>query len=70
MQFFKVAKNVDEACENWLIGFGRDEDGNDYYITTNYVHASEFHEVSGGAKFDAELICRLLNGQYRDELTK
>ncbi len=64
MDKFRVARTGDEACENWLICFGTDNDDRDYYITTNQVPGSELHTVSGGARIDAELVCRLLNEHF------
>ena len=61
MDIFKV-DTIENAGNNWLIAdFGTDTDGKHYILTTNYVHASEFTTYSGGAKEDAELVCKLLN---------
>ena len=65
-EYFKVVTDYDG--EHWLIAsLGREaEDNKDYYITTNFVRASELHTVSGGAKSDAHLIAHLLN-KYLDD---
>lgn len=64
MDIFKV-DTIENSGDNWLIAdFGVDQDGKHYILTTNQVHASELHQYSGGAKADAELVCKLLNGGY------
>ena len=58
--YYKV--ETDYKGDNWLLCFGQEyEDGKEYCITTNFVHASEFDYVSHGAKEDAELVCYILN---------
>jgi hypothetical protein len=49
---WRVANDIDEG---WLVAsLGADgEDGKDYYVTTDGVHASE---LRGGAREDAEFI--------------
>ncbi len=64
---FKV-DTIENVGENWLVAnFGMDEDGKEYILTTNYVHASEYGLVSDGAKGDCELVAALLNA-YRNGL--
>lgn len=59
---------IENIGENWMIAdFGADEDGKHYILTTDHVRCSEYHEISGGAKYDAELVCRLLKEHYRKE---
>lgn len=62
-KIFKV-ETGEYTGENWFIAFGTDWDGKEYTVTTHHVHASELSEVSGGARLDAELVCRLLNTYY------
>lgn len=65
MGYFKV-DTVKNIGENWLIAnFGLDEDGEQYIVTTNHIHASEYWEISLGAKGDAFLVCELLNQHYK-----
>ena len=67
MAYFKATSNNDG--ENWLVAdFGTDADGKNYVLTTDHIRASEVGAVSGGAKFDAELVARLLNEYYAREL--
>ena len=63
---FIIAKN-DEVGDNWLICLtGKDQDNNNYYVTTNYIHASDLHMYSRGSKGDAELIAKLLDWYYSE----
>jgi len=56
---------IENAGDNWFIAdFGVDDDGKNYILTTNYIHASELYMVSGGAKADAELVAELLNEYF------
>jgi hypothetical protein len=65
---FKKAKN-EETGDNWLICWtGQDGNGNHFNVTTNRVHGSDLLKYSRGAEGDAELIARLLNWYYSDEL--
>ena len=71
-RYFKI--ETPATGDNWFIAFGRDNDGKDYSLTTNFVHASELYEISGGAKQDAELVANLLNWFFNtrgadDEIT-
>jgi len=54
--------------DNWLVcSFGNsDLDGEDYSVTTDYIHASEF---VGDAKLDSQLVAKLLNLFASTELT-
>lgn len=64
MAVFKV-DTIEQAGENWLIAdFGVDSDGEHYILTTDHVHASEMADYDLGAKGDAELVAKLLNGYY------
>lgn len=62
---------VENIGDNWLIAdFGTDMDGKNYILSTNYVHASESHQYTKGAKEDAELVCALLNRIYHETIGK
>jgi len=62
-EFFKAEKN--HKGDNWLIAnFGEDRDGGNWSVTTNGIHGSELHNVSFGAKGDAELVAKLLNDYW------
>lgn len=64
-QIFRITKN-DEG-DNWPIAWtGQDNDGNNYQVTTNNVHASELSEFTLGAEGDARLIAQLLNEYYAE----
>lgn len=63
-EWFKVS--VDDGIgDHWMVAlFGRDNDGHDYGLTTNFVHGTtmaDHPEVFRGAKGDCELMERLLN---------
>ena len=67
---FRVAKGGNDAGEDWLICYtGTDENGVNYYVVTNQIHASELHNISSGPKADAELIASLLNKKYQERKT-
>lgn len=66
-EYFIVETDPDKVGDNWLFCFGQDMDGKTYWITTNHVHASDCGEIMGGAKFDAELVVRLLNEHYQKQ---
>lgn len=59
-----------EKTDGWMLCFGRDEDGKDYTIVTNGVHASEAGFILRGARLDAELVLRILNEHYEEYLKK
>lgn len=66
--FFKadISENIGQ---NWFIAnFGMDEDGNEYILTTDHVHASEVGHVSDGAKADCELVATLLNMYHTGQI--
>ncbi len=63
MNVFRTATKSD-CGDDWLICFGTNADGSTWYVTTDHVHGSDLHEVSGGAKVDAELVARLLNEHF------
>lgn len=64
MKPFKVDV-MDNFGDNWLIAdFGVDVDGKTYILTTDHVHASEYHIFSEGPKADAELVATLLNEHF------
>ena len=55
----------EDAGDDWFICFGEDVvDGKIWYVTTDHVHASEYGDVTKGARLDAELIAKLLNEYY------
>jgi len=56
--------------KNWLVAnFGADiEDGKTYIVTSNHMHADEFYCYSQGAKFDAELVAKLLNLYHNNQI--
>ena len=63
ISIFKTVKNDDG--ENWAIAYlGTDENGDNWSVNTDHVHASELHQYSRGPQRDAELIVALLNGYY------
>ena len=64
MRKYFVVESGEYTGKDWLLAFGTDQDGKDYFITTNHIHGSELPEFSGGARFDAELVCGLLNKHY------
>lgn len=55
---------------NWFIAsFGMEPTGgSDHILTTDDVHASEVGRFSGGAKADCELVARLLNAYYNEQI--
>lgn len=62
---FKAVQNDDGS--NWLIAWcGCDENGNNWSVNTNQIHASELHQFTRGADGDAELIAELLNKYYAE----
>jgi len=64
MDIFK-SDVIENMGDNWMIAdFGVDDDGKNYILTTDHVHASELHMVSLGAKGDTELVAKLLNEYY------
>jgi hypothetical protein len=66
MAIFKAVKNFDG--DDWPIaGFGSDDTGNTWTVTTDRIHASEVWQYSAGAKGDAELVARLLNEYYTNQ---
>ena len=68
MDVFKI-DIIKNSGENWLVAdFGVDEDGEHYILTTDRVRASEYGDVSRGAKGDCELVARLLNLNYNKRL--
>jgi len=60
-KYFKTDLKKNMGANWWVADFGLDEDGNEYCITTDNVHASELPAISQGAKSDAELCAKLLN---------
>jgi hypothetical protein len=62
----RVPHGKDLSGDNWLIAdFGRDmEDNCHYYLTTNYVHASELGYVTGSAREECEACAEMLNNRY------
>ena len=64
-RFFKAIENYEG--DDWLLAYGTDADGSDYFLTTHFVHASEAYAVSKGAKEDCALSASLLNWYYNDE---
>jgi len=69
-KYFKPDGDYDG--DNWLVAsFGNDaEDGKDYVLTTNFVHASELYQITFGAGGDCELVADLLNWYYNTEEAK
>ncbi len=62
---------MENQGENWMIAdFLTEEDGKNYILTTNRVHASEAYMFTRGAKADAEFICELLNRAYYEKIRK
>ncbi len=68
MDYFKVdfAENIGVDWPIASIGY-ETKDGKEYIVATNQIRGSELHKVSGGAKFDAELIVQLLNQYYTEK---
>lgn len=65
-KYFRVDVK-ENSGDNWPIAdFGVDEDGKHYILTTNNVRASNYPDVSKGAKGDAELCAELLNAYYNN----
>jgi hypothetical protein len=56
--------------DGWYLCFGKDNDGLDYSIVTNYLHGSESTEILRGAKMDAETVLKILNDHYENYVTK
>ena len=69
MDTFKVISQEWDGTDGWPIAnFGvESEDDRSYFVVTCGVRASQLHAVSGGAKADAELVCRLLNEHFEQE---
>ena len=63
IRYFRAA-TAEEAGDNWIICFGAEPDGTNWYVTTDHVHASEAYLVTGGAKVDAQLVAELLNKHF------
>lgn len=62
-KIFKVVEGEYDG-EDWWFACGTDWDNKEYTVTTDHIHASEVGDFSGGAKLDAELVCKLLNAYY------
>ena len=63
-----VVDTIENMGDNWMIAdFGTDIDGKHYILTTNCINASRLHIVSGGAKADADKVCKLLNAHIEEE---
>ena len=59
---------VSNDLKNWMIGFGNSaEDGNDWYLTTDHVRASDplGYSFPGDAKSDCKFVAALINA-YRE----
>ena len=72
MNNIKLFQIEDECGGNWMLAhLGRDAETNkDYYLNTYYVHASELHNYSYGAKKDGLLIAKLLNLYHNGYIDK
>lgn len=69
MRTYFKADIEENSGVNWLIAdFGMDDDGKIYILTTDNVHASECHIISKGAKGDCELVVKLLNAYYNNQI--
>lgn len=67
MKPFKV-DTIENAGKNWQIAdFGVAPDGKHYILTTNHLHTSNAAK-HGNAKTQVELVCKLLNKYYTDQL--
>jgi hypothetical protein len=66
--YFKVSNN---GADDWLICWtGQDNNGTNWNVTTNQIHASELYDFSKGAEEDAKLIAELLNKHYSGDADK